>query len=936
MTDQNNLSSRFSDSPISRRTFVRLSAATAGAVTLPGNALADVTSEKFTALYDFIVDHVEADFEIPTLLDLSDEAGFDALAEQGIDAITTTEPAIAAHASLTREQVATVAKIDAVTRFRFAPGSNPFWLLDHYPNGVFPDVHDAIDYIDYEQAIDGLTHLQSEHEDRLRFYGIGQSPGHENLFLGEDDSKEVYVAEVTNDITDEAAFREKEKAVFVLSIHGDERSGAEAGTRFIEQVLEGEEPEIEALLDDVVLVFLYANPDGWVSRNPQYDLIDELGHNSFKRETATGVDPNRQYPTVGWINQEYHPAEPNGLNLVDDEPGIDADVAAEYTDIVPDSLAIVDHLRDYENLRVGSDLHGMFWSTEFIEGLIVNDQYDTDEFHDLYEWNQRTEQRVEAALGDLLADREANFEDLNRRYGEEWGFDGSLLPTPDDPYDYGTILDTIGYTTTGTLISWMSHPEEQGGLGMQIMAHEMAWDNRVLSRRPYEPWLTELWVVGYQEVIRATTVHATRSVEGAIEADATTAYVTTDAVTRSSSDLTTADSHRQQFTETLRAGPQWESTAFDVTAGVHSLSVTVSPDESALAQLRAPNGRVVRTFDPVSDGVDGQPKRTAEWTVTDPAAGEWAVAVKARGGGSTSATVSVTTILTDGDGDVTTPDPVDALGYQQRAYEVSPLAYFDDYRDYLTRSGNRASADRDRGRSGGNRADEETLMHGVTVSEIKAGALRNGRNALAVENLVVSHAEGRDDQAYIAELDRFVEAGGNLVVTDRGVALLGAMENALAAEIDDADISEIEIFSAFLGARNDEHPLLADTRPIQRELWKPAPLGYPITFSGEAPMTVVDPASFEAAGGTVAGLSYPNPFSDDPEPFVGAGSLARDDGTGIHVIGGLLPPANQSNLHPFGLLEYTPTFLGHTMLTNALGFVQRRYVDGELDSKFGG
>jgi hypothetical protein len=67
---------------------------------------------------------------------------------------------------------------------------------------------------------------------------------------------------------------------------------------------------------------------------------------------------------------------------------------------------------------------------------------------------------------------------------------------------------------------------------------------------------------------------------------------------------------------------------------------------------------------------------------------------------------------------------------------------------------------------------------------------------------------------------------------------------------------------------------------------------------------------------------------------VGAGSITREDDTGVHVIGGLLPPAKQTNLHPFGLLDYAVAFLGHVMLTNALGFEQVRRVDGEVVERF--
>ena len=67
---------------------------------------------------------------------------------------------------------------------------------------------------------------------------------------------------------------------------------------------------------------------------------------------------------------------------------------------------------------------------------------------------------------------------------------------------------------------------------------------------------------------------------------------------------------------------------------------------------------------------------------------------------------------------------------------------------------------------------------------------------------------------------------------------------------------------------------------------------------------------------------------------MGAGSIAREDGTGVHDIGGLLPPAKQTNLHSFGLLDYAVAFLGHVMLTNALGFEQVRRVDGKVVERF--
>jgi hypothetical protein len=929
--------------PISRRQFIRLSGATAGGIAVSGNAVA-LSSKKPTDLYEFVATHVDSDFAVPTLIELSSPSGFDELRALGHDLVTTTEPTTAAYTTLRPGEVSGVIDVETVTRLRYSPGSNPFWRLGYYPDGVFPAVSDSVDFIDFEQFIDGMQHLQSLHADRMRVSAVGESPGHYNLFLDEPGPQNLWTVEVTNDIDDAEDFREKEKVLFSLSIHGDERSGAEAGTRFIERLLDGHEPEIGELLDEIVLVFLYPNPDGWVARDPRYRVESNNDNNSkpepstFKRTTATGVDPNRQYPTVGWIDAGYHPAEPNGSDLQDDAPGIDDDVPSEYVETVPDALDIVEYLRRYENLAVGSDLHGMFTSPDFIEGLIVNDQYDTGEYHSIYEWNRRTENRVEATLGERLDAAQDRFEALNREYGENGGFDGSTLPTPEEAYNYGTILDTIGYTTTGTLISWMSQPEAQGGLGVQMMAHEMGWDNRFVGRIEFRPWLVGLQVDGYLEVIRATAEHAVRDVTATIRTGNTsTAYVETDALTRSSDALSFGDATCRTRTTTATVGANPESEVITVSSSAKSLSLTVTPTTGTLvAKLRTPDGRVVRTFNPASNDPNGLSNQegTAEWTVGSPTSGEWVVEIKSLGGDEATASVVSTVLVSDS---VNAPDPKSALGYQQRPYTVTPLAYFPDYAEYIDRrrgNGRGQQKNKNRNRNGNGNITES--MVGLSIDAIANGALFRGRSdRLAVENLVVTHDEGGDNSEYVAALDAFVASGGNLVLTDRGVRLLCVMSNDRVSGIAFDDITEIELFSAFLGERVEDHPLLVDTRPIQRELWKPAPLGYPITRAGVAPLTVIAPEAFSSAGGSVAGYSFDNPpGSSQRTRYVAAGSFTDGNG-GIHVIGGLLPPAMQSSLHPFGMLEYTTSFLGHTMLTNALGYQQRRFVNGERVTTFG-
>jgi hypothetical protein len=459
----------FAQSPISRRDFVRLSAATAGVLTLPGAAVAELSSPKMTAEYEFVVNHTPSTERVPTLLLFSDPAGFEALRTRGIDARTTTDPAIAAYAQLTHEQVEAVLTIDSVSKLRFSPGSTPFWLLDYYPDGLFLAPDESVGFIDFEEMINGLRRLQDRNTDRLDFYSIGHSPGYFNFIKQEEDPKPIWVAEITNNIHDQERFREKEKVFFSLSIHGNERQGAEAGTRFIADLLTGAEPETEALLDEIVLIFLYPNPDGWVARKPRYNSEE----NEFQRGTAQVPDPNRSYPTVGWINPDHYPAEPTGTDLANDYAGIDADVPPEYTKNVPDSLAIVEHFRDYENLSYGSDLHGAGLDPNMIEGLVINDQFPYEELHSVYEVNERIDERVTEAIGSKIDERHDLFEEINDEIRENNDIPADQeLPIPTEAFDYGTIYDTLQYSTTGILVSWMAQPKDQGGLGMPVMAHE--------------------------------------------------------------------------------------------------------------------------------------------------------------------------------------------------------------------------------------------------------------------------------------------------------------------------------------------------------------------------------------------------------------------------------------------------------------------------------
>lgn len=101
-----------------------------------------------------------------------------------------------------------------------------------------------------------------------------------------------------------------------------------------------------------------------------------------------------------------------------------------------------------------------------------------------------------------------------------------------------------------------------------------------------------------------------------------------------------------------------------------------------------------------------------------------------------------------------------------------------------------------------------------------------------------------------------------------------------------------------MNAYEDAHPLREGTRPIQRELYTPAPLGHPVTTQGDAPTTAVDADAFRSADGDVTGRSMTT-------------------GPAFISLRGYCP-AFQEQLHPFGMLDHSVSSLGYLTVANAL------------------
>jgi hypothetical protein len=916
---------------LSRREFAVLSTATAGALLSPATAGGRTVPETNTTdVYQFLLGRVEDEYGIPTLVTFADESGFAILDDIGVEYWTHTDE-VAARADLTPEQATTVIDADVTERVEYSPGAHPFWKLDAYDDGVFPDAENSADFIAYDEAQAGLDHLEQRHADRLNVESIGTGPGHENVYEGSNDPQDLWAIELTENVDDRAAFEEKEKLVFGLSIHGDERAGMEAGLRFVEAILDGDRPDIESSLDEFALIFVSPNPDGWVVRERIYE--NPTDPPDFRRFNGTDNDPNRQYPTTGMISPRHFPAEPDGSNLTDDRPGeIDADVPEQITEQVPDTLSIIHHLRTYENVEYFLDLHGMYGHQSAVLSLDGGGGSPGERAeHELL--NRAMRSKVQTKVG-TADDWAGAFELAAEDTEQQWGCDYGVCRQPEEIFGYGTAMDTIGYSVTGGFDIWAALPEDDGGLGATSLTTEIVFSNSVRRGMtvPNIQELTAFHVAAYQAMCEATIEFAVGGgTETTIKTDGrSTAYVPSDSVTSAATELpyfeqgeTSLQGVSSSPTDSTLAGSgpavdaspggaQLETARLADTASLTGTTNTVEiPDTAHTVELEVrtagqpvetmvydSEGRMVRHDDARNVVESGG----SQFTFVRPGAGEWTVETRTLGG-STDVEIRTTTLQSQSE----YPDPKEVLGYRQRDYQVTPFAAFETLDEFANGP-----------------------VDPLTVEEVRNGALI-GDGELAYDNLVVNHTDGLDE-AYRSALETYVEAGGNLVLTDSALELAASLDVAGLGAVEESDVTTLsQVFNDYGNPETDEendrvpyqdvdgdndHPLFMDRREeseeswvTQREPWNYPKLGY---TSQELPVYAINETALEADNIAVGYQTRDN------VRLATAGTIS--DRVGVHMLGTLLPPAEQRNLHPFGMDGHALTMFGYQLLCNVLGY----------------
>ena len=165
--------------------------------------------------------------------------------------------------------------------------------------------------------------------------------------------------------------------------------------------------------------------------------------------------------------------------------------------------------------------------------------------------------------------------------------------------------------------------------------------------------------------------------------------------------------------------------------------------------------------------------------------------------------------------------------------------------------------------------------------------------------------------SYFANIKSWVERGGNLVLTDRGIHAAGSMGLLPASAITDTTVYQPNATSI-----DFEHPLAAGLRGNAKQLVEAPILGYGIGTDA-SPMTVVDAAALTEAGGIVVGNIEKGTAEDTT--VASLGELPVGKGL-VRLIGGALPMPTEENDHRFGLRSFGLTYSGLFIMENAVRY----------------
>src|SRR4051794_29500389 len=306
---------------------------------------------------------------------------------------------------------------------------------------------------------------------------------------------DLMVVRVTDESVPDAG---KKRYALSLSIHGIERAGAEGGTRAMEDLVtahtvkdaDGKLIADDAIVPDsvhkgaptygdvlkkTIIYVTYPNPDGWrrgsVSSGPDGGVF-------FQRYNGNGVDPNRDWPDIGYSFRGYSAIS---------EPETQAWISF-YNDV----------RKNGGQFSAGDDLHGQPFADALSYTLLPHGRHK-------YDKNQRIQETAQA-INKSTYDR-ISWSPIVQANDQPQG--GDVGCAPDTPVGtpcskiyaqtWGSVYDTINYTTTGALGDWF---DSSIGLGADGIDNEMSFSH-LDKNINFDPHTEQLHVDGNKALIYA-------------------------------------------------------------------------------------------------------------------------------------------------------------------------------------------------------------------------------------------------------------------------------------------------------------------------------------------------------------------------------------------------------------------------------------------------
>ncbi len=756
---------------------------------------------------------------------------------------------------------------------------------------------------------------------------------------------DLVVVRVTDETVPDAG---KKRYALSLSIHGIERAGLEGGTRAMEDLVSAGEtgaaaatplvspnakanaPNFEDALDEAIIYFTYPNPDGW--RRGSYSE----GGLFFQRYNGNGVDLNRDWPDIGFSFRPY-----SGLS----EPETRA-LSSFFTEV-----------RDnYGPFAAGDDLHGQPFadalsytlmphgSHEYAKDVRIRETSKTIHraSYDALKWSPIIGQAPSGCASTVALGTACT-----TMAGQTWG----------------TVYDTINYTTTGALGDWF---DSSVGLNADGIDNEMSFSH-LDKNITFDPHTEQLHVDGNKSLIYAHLAEMLRPTEIPFQARGTKGYVSNTRLVREASstqaeapagtspqqdiedqacvaDPTAGGQVTCPFTvesdaDTYSGGMRIDITQPNVngiSSGIASLKiqckgcdqhrgttytnathtntgwVTVQEDFNQ-SNIYAQAGVTAAVNHPQAKKQDGTP---VEWRALIDTQTIYGVGATVQA--SITPVVRMSIDFTSGpasiDGGTANPDE---LPPTLAAYDVANTDFFADLNKYISGKRDKFSV-----------VDPAKVIAGQqSLSDFDTIALAD--DALPGN---YSAAERAD---WFAKLRKWVEDGGNLVLTDGALKALPELTNIAANQVSvtSSYVGQVGFTSQSATALNNDS-LTQDVAQQgarfntnnRRQTYEPTPLGYPIQTPTNGDLSTarvysVATTAWTAAGGRHSANSGVNGRTALGELALGAGQI-RIAGALLPQPAtwkdGLTPPDPILRTYPFGLEPYAVTYTGYILARNLL------------------